>query len=159
MARALAAAVKKALMNAEGKRAFRKPIPNLRLPEHGIFWRSRDRVLRTPEVTRLRRFFASYARRNLRAFPWRDSRTTPFQLLIAELLLAQTKAEDVSTVWPKLLSVYSSRGLLARARAPSLRFALMCLRFQNQRAKALKPVSTFIERQCAGIVPSTMASL
>jgi len=131
----------------------------LRTPEHRVFWTSRvDGILPTDFVP-LKRFFVLYARRHFRDFPWRDLRTTPFHLLIAELLLAQTKAEDVAQVWPALVARYPQPERLARARLSTLRLLLRPLGFQNQRAKALKNVARFLEEKFGGVVPSGAENL
>lgn len=131
----------------------------LRTPEHRVFWTSRTGRTLPTRFAPLKRFFVSYARHHLREFPWRNPRTTPFKLLIAEMLLAQTKAEDVAQIWPVLVARYPQPDRLARARLSTLRRLLRPLGFHNQRAKGLKNVARFLEEQCAGVVPSGAESL
>src|SRR5437867_2314232 len=88
----------------------------LRSPEHRVLWTTRTREPLPARFAVLKCFFVSYARQHFRKFPWRNHKTTPFELLIAELLLAQTKAEDVERVWPILIRRYPRPKDLARAR-------------------------------------------
>src|SRR5437016_1455006 len=110
------------------------------LTEHRIFWTSRSQRPLPRRLVRLKRFFVSYARRNFRNFPWRAPKTSAFGLLLAELLLAQTKAEDVARIWPRLVSTYPTPKHLSQARLSSLRGLVKSLGLQNQRAKALHNV-------------------
>src|SRR5581483_3904133 len=110
-------------------------------PEHKILWASQA-VERLPDnAASVRGFFARFAKRANRSFPWRAPDTTPFELLTAEMLLVQTKAEDVARVWPTLMKRYPSPERLARAQALALSRLLQPLGLQNQRARALKAMS------------------
>ena len=52
----------------------------------------------SPEFeARLRRFFTRWYREHGRDFPWRAAGTSPFGMLIVEMLLRQTRAEMVAT--------------------------------------------------------------
>jgi len=86
-------------------------------------------------------FFANWYRHNGRWFPWRDPRVTPFGVLVAELLLKQTRAEMVAGVWPILMSSYTHAHALAKARIPDVIALVGCLGFGNQRARALVEAS------------------
>src|SRR5207247_6720627 len=92
-------------------------------------------------------------------FPWRRLRTGAFHLLVAELLLAQTKAEDVAKVWPQLINRYPRPAQLSRARLRTLAGLLRPLGFQNQRSKALKKIAAFLEKECNGKVPRSAEAL
>jgi hypothetical protein len=77
-------------------------------PEHRIFWTTRAGGQPPVHHAFLRRFFVQYAKAHPRPLPWRVAGISPFELLAAELLLVQTKAEDVAKVWPGLIARYSS---------------------------------------------------
>jgi A/G-specific adenine glycosylase len=113
-------------------------------PEHRIFWTARAGNALPDGLGIPRGFFARYARSRQRSFPWRKPGIEPFELLTAELLLVQTKAEDVANVWPVLMARYPSPRQLARAQTGSLTRVLQPLGLQNQRARALKAVSRAI---------------
>lgn len=97
--------------------------------------------------------------RSGRPFPWRRDRTTAFQLLIAEVLLRQTKADDVVPVWRELVRKYPTPLSLSRAGTLHLQRTLRCLGLHNQRAEALVKVAQHLLRKCAGRVPRTLQKL
>jgi A/G-specific adenine glycosylase len=94
-----------------------------------------------------------------RRLPWRKRRVTPFQLLVAELLLKQTKAEDVARVWPVMLKRYATPSKLSKAPAADLRKLLRPLGFQRQRTAILKKVAGVLETRFGGQVPSRIDKL
>lgn len=116
----------------------------------------RESVHAPPE---LRRAFLAYAKHNLRTFPWRKAGVSPYHVLLAELLLVQTKAADVATIWPTLISRYPTPARLVRATASSLVKLLQPLGLQNQRARALRLLARHLIRECHGDLPSTLPEL
>jgi len=112
-----------------------------------------------PELRLPKGFFVEYARSNLRSFPWRHHGISSFELLVAELLLIQTKAEDVAKIWPELMKRYPSPARVAAARMQSLRALLRPLGLQNQRACALRAVSRTIMAEFGGRVPKELSEL
>lgn len=125
--------------------------------EHRILRASRSSSARPLPVPR--QFFVKYARANLRTFPWRVRDLPDFKLLIAELLLVQTKAEDVAKIWPSLVKRYSSPALLAGANVKSLTRILRPLGLQNQRARALRAVASALVKDFDGQVPGDIDGL
>lgn len=128
-------------------------------PEHRIFWAAQTGAEAPANVAVLRRFFVQYARSHRRAFPWREAGTTPYELMLAELLLVQTKAEDVAAVLPKLVAHYPSAERLANAQSRSLITALRPLGLQNQRARALRGVAKALVERFAGQVTTSLHEL
>jgi A/G-specific adenine glycosylase len=128
-------------------------------PEHRIFWRARSGSELPDGLAMLKGFFARYARSRQRSFPWRNPGTGAFELLAAELLLVQTKAEDVARVWPVLISRYPSPERLAEAQTRSLTRLLQPLGLQNQRTRALKTVSGAIVEHFDGDLPRSIPEL
>jgi A/G-specific adenine glycosylase len=110
-------------------------------------------------VAALKGFFTRFASSGLRSFPWREAAVTPFELLTAELLLVQTKAEDVARIWPTLIERYPSIQRLARARTHPLTRLLQPLGLQNQRARALKATSREIMARFDGDLPNSIPAL
>lgn len=127
--------------------------------EHQAYWSGQQSTALPGSFRRLKSFFVAYARRHLRNFPWRRFGTKPFHLLIAELLLVQTKAEDVARVWPGLIRRYPNPSNLARVRQSTLIHLLKPLGFQRRRARALKDVSRALVDFHLGEVPQTMDGL
>lgn len=107
----------------------------------------------------LRRFFWRYYEENGRRFPWRRKRTSAFSLLVAEILLKQTKAPDVVSVWCDLLERYPTVEALARAHQGTLCRMLKPLGLQRQRATALASISKVIVRDFSGRVPREIGDL
>jgi len=105
-----------------------------------------------------RGFFAQWYEANGRVFPWRG-KTSPFGILIAEVLLRQTKAEMVARVWPVFRQAYPTPRKLASARDERLRHWLEPLGLQRQRAQAIKALAAHIETRHGGRVPKTRRAL
>jgi len=128
-------------------------------PEHRIFWTARAGTELPKRVAILRGFFVRYAKRYQRSFPWRTPATKPFELLVAELLLAQTKAEDVARIWPVLIARYPSPDRLARAHTRTLTCLLQPLGLQNQRARGLKALARALLDGFDGTLPKSIPEL
>jgi A/G-specific adenine glycosylase len=135
------------------------PSRSFREREHKIFWTSRNaaRTCRPPSF--LRGFFVHYARRNLRPLPWRDKSVSPFHLLLAEVLLVQTKADDVARIWPKMILRYPAPDALHKSRVSTLVRLLQPLGLQNQRARSLKTISATLLQRFQGAVPGRVDHL
>lgn len=108
---------------------------------------------------RLRRFFVRWYREHGRSFPWREPETTPFGILIAEMLLRQTRAEMVASIWPVLLDRYPSPESFSNADEAELLDLLVPLGLVTQRVEATKLVSIEICRRHAGRVPRSIPRL
>jgi len=130
-----------------------------RFREHKILWSSRGAAASTTVPPFLNGFFTRFAHEKLRAFPWRLENVPPFHLLLAEVLLLQTKAEDVARVWPELVRRYPTPDVLAKAKAPMLVKLLRPLGLQNQRARSLKTISKTLVDRFSGHVPKTVEGL
>jgi A/G-specific adenine glycosylase len=85
--------------------------------------------------------------------------TTAYELMVAELLLVQTKAEDVAGVLPKVLARYPSAEKLARAQSRSLVQILRPLGLQNQRTRALRGVARALVERFEGQLPPSIHEL
>ena len=131
----------------------------LRVNSNKIFWNSRQDLNSEVAPAFLKHFFIQYARRHFREFPWRSKKTKAFHLLIAELLLVQTKAEDVARVWPLLVKRYQQPKDLAGAKRSDLKTLLRPLGLQNKRAKALQMIARALVERHLSEVPHDMAQL
>jgi A/G-specific adenine glycosylase len=107
----------------------------------------------------LRRFFRQYYEVSGRRFPWRRKRTSAFALLVAEILLKQTKAADVVPVWSDLLDRYPTPASLARIPQPTLLPILEPLGLQRQRSVALATMAKAIVAEFSGRVPREIDDL
>ena len=102
-------------------------------------------------------FFAGWYRARGRSFPWREGGTSPYGVLLAEVLLKQTRAEMVATVWPTLVMRYPSAADLASADPELLHRHISCLGFGRQRTTALRDLSAALVE--AGGIPTQPADL
>jgi A/G-specific adenine glycosylase len=105
------------------------------------------------------RFFRKYYKQNGRRFAWRIKRTSAFQLLVAEILLKQTKAGDVEAAWMSIIRGYPSPSALAKAPGPSLLRLLKPLGLQHQRFVALKSMAKAINEVFSGKVPKEIEDI
>jgi A/G-specific adenine glycosylase len=128
-------------------------------PEHRVLFLSFAASRSVQVVPQLRRAFLAYAKANLRTFPWREPGTSAYRLLLAELLLVQTKAPDVAAIWPTLIERYPTPDRLSRAVFRSLVSFLRPLGLQRQRANALRDLGRHLVRECDGQVPSAVVDL
>ena len=86
-------------------------------------------------------FFSNWYKAHGRSFPWRDEEASPFGILVAEVLLKQTRAEMVAMIWPTLVRTYPSAADLASADPEALYRHISRLGFGHQRTAALHQLS------------------
>ena len=89
-------------------------------------------------------FFANWFKMRGRSFPWREEDVSPYGILLAEVLLKQTRAEMVARVWPALYRKYPNAASLESASPEVLHRHISCLGFGRQRATALHQLSAAI---------------
>jgi A/G-specific adenine glycosylase len=130
-----------------------------RKPEHKILWTSKVAAGNADAAPGLRRFFKNFAKNSLRHFPWRRKNVGAFHLLLAEVLLVQTKAEDVAVVWPQLVRRYPTPKVLSTTSRKSLVKLLRPLGLQRQRAKSLVAIGKTLAQFFGGRVPRSPAEL
>jgi A/G-specific adenine glycosylase len=100
-----------------------------------------------------RNFFVKWFADNGRDFPWRRDKTTPFQFLVTEILLQQTKAADVAKIWLDFFSEFPDALALAQADVGKLEQKIKFLGFGTRRANALKMIGEWLVENHAGDVP------
>ena len=91
-------------------------------------------------------FFANWFKMRGRSFPWREEDVSPYGILLAEVLLKQTRAEMVAAVWPKLYRKYPNAASLESAIPEVLHHHISCLGFGRQRVSGLRQLATAIGR-------------
>ena len=97
-------------------------------------------------------FFANWFKIRGRSFPWREVDVSPFGILLAEVLLKQTKAEMVAAIWPALHRKYPNAASLESVSPEELHRDISCLGFGHQRVTALRQLSAAINK--VGVLPS-----
>ena len=93
------------------------------------------------EVSGFQQSVLDWSRVNLESFPWRDSSRTPFEMLIAEILLKRTTAKAAANVYQDFLDQFPSVESVASASVKSLASAFSRVGLQHQRAGAAKALA------------------
>jgi A/G-specific adenine glycosylase len=106
----------------------------------------------------LRRRLLSWFARNGRSFPWREAGMTPYEVVVAEILLQRTTAAGVARAYIGFLKSYPSWIALARAPLQGLENALRPLGLWRQKALAFQRLAQSIEVNGGG-VPRTRKEL
>jgi endonuclease-3 len=86
-------------------------------------------------------------------------RETPFQLVCATILSAQSTDVRVNLVTPALFQAYPTPQAMARAPLPKLEALVRTTGFFRQKAKSLKGTAAMVVEKFGGEVPRTLAEL
>ena len=86
-------------------------------------------------------------------------RETPFQLLIATILSAQTTDDRVNMVTPELFKRYPTPQAMAKAPLPALEKIIRSTGFFRMKAKSIKGAAAGLVERFGGEVPRTVADL
>jgi endonuclease III len=86
-------------------------------------------------------------------------RESPFQLVCATILSAQSTDVRVNMVTPALFKKYPTPDAMAKAPLPALEALIRTTGFFRQKAKSLKGTATMIQKDYGGEVPRTLAEL
>ena len=105
----------------------------------------------------LRNFFCQWYACEGRSFPWRDEGVNPFGILVAEILLKQTRAENAARVWPRLMRLHPNAESMAMADPVELFNTISQLGFGNQRTRALIELAEALVH--AGEIPADQKEL
>ncbi len=115
-----------------------------------------------PEVaTRLwwaRGRLLSWFARDGRSFPWRDPDRTPYEVVVAEILLQRTTAAAVAHAYAGFLARYPSWDTLAHAPLDDLEATLRPLGLWRQKALAFQQLARSIEAH-REVLPRTRQEL
>lgn len=93
----------------------------------------------------------SHYRRFGRAFPWRVA-VTPYRVLVSEIMLQQTQASRVATIFPRFVKQFPTVRSLARASHKKVFLAWQGLGY-NRRARYLHLCAQRIVKKHKGIIP------
>ena len=106
----------------------------------------------------LRRRLLSWFERNGRSFPWRDPGRTPYEVVVAEILLQRTTAAGVARAYSVFIERYPSWAALLQAPLNGLESALRPLGLWRQKALVFHHLAESIEER-GGAIPRTRAEL
>jgi A/G-specific adenine glycosylase len=98
--------------------------------------RHTTRARLTSKDRRFRRVILDWGHHHTRAFPWRD-RSDPYAVMIGEILLQRTRAENVAPVYEDFLARWPDARSLGDARLQSIQQVIYPLGLPN-RAETLK---------------------
>lgn len=93
-----------------------------------------------------------------RSFPWRERGRTPYEILVAEILLQRTTAAKVAVTYKAFLQSYPSWQLLARANYEDLQSLLRPLGLWQQKAEVLLSLARAIQER-GGSLPRSRVEL
>jgi A/G-specific adenine glycosylase len=97
---------------------------------------------------------------NKREFPWRvDDNANPYHILVAELMLKKTRAENASSVYTKFIELFPDPKSLLTANDEILETLLKPLGLIKQRKKAFTAIFSKINDIFEGIIPSCKKDL
>lgn len=105
---------------------------------------------------RFQKDLLQWSRGNLREFPWREEDRTPFEILVAEIFLKQTRASTVADIYPAFMSEYPGPEALQEASKEEIIELIRPLGLYNHRADALKEIGKILG---GSEVPSTRGEL
>ena len=110
------------------------------------------------KVTWFRRRLRTWFKKNHRNFPWRESTRTPYEVLIAEIMLRRTKAGTVAQFYPAFLKKYPDFAHLAKASTKMLQKIIKPLGLWRQKAPVFLAVAKAVTGN-NGQLPSTREEL
>src|SRR6266481_1249335 len=109
-------------------------------------------------ISWLRRRLLSWFARNGRSFPWREPGRSPYEVVVAEILLQRTTAAGVARAYTGFVERYPSWDTIAHAPLDGLENALRPLGLWRQKALAFQQLARSIEAN-GGVVPRTRKEL
>ena len=107
---------------------------------------------------KFRRALLTWAKSNLRDFPWRHAGITPYGILVAELLLKRTTATAAARLYVPFMVKYPSIGDLAIAREGEIAAILEPIGLSKQRARTIHQLALALNEQ-HGSLPTSINQL
>lgn len=103
-----------------------------------------DLDTRTEKILFFQSEILSWFEKMGRNFPWRSSSCSEYQIIISEVLLQRTNAENVKKLYSIFLSVYPTWHSLAIAKIETIANSLKQLGLQRQRAVRLSKLANYM---------------
>jgi A/G-specific adenine glycosylase len=97
-------------------------------------------------------------KRNCRDFPWRRL-SDPYKILISEILLQKTRAENVVAVFNRFITKYPNAEKLFTASSSELKSEIEILGLHTQRATKLQKLARILVEIYNGTVPNNKKEL
>lgn len=99
-----------------------------------------------------------YYEKHARHFPWRTASTTPYHVLVSEIMLQQTQTNRVIEKYKQFIKTFPDFSSLAHAKLYDIITVWQGLGY-NRRALALKTIAETIINKFGGVLPSTINEL
>jgi len=109
-------------------------------------------------LSQIRKKILRWYKTNGRIYPWRNT-SSPYQILIAEMLLRRTTATAVSRVFSDFIKQYPDITVLSLAPVEEIEESIQTLGLQNQRAKHLQDAAKIIKERGEGKISGSMDQL
>lgn len=103
-----------------------------------------------------KRLFEWYAN-NRRTFPWRDRKASPYEILIAEIMLQKTRAENIVKTYQHFIEKYPNPKTLSQTNVSELMELIKPLGLYRLRSKRLHEMGKAFVRM--GKIPSDSKGL
>jgi A/G-specific adenine glycosylase len=111
------------------------------------------------KCTQFRASLLQWGRTHFREYPWRNPHTTPYEILIAELLLKRTTATAAARIYEDFLSRFPNITAILETKEENLIECLSTVGLQKQKAKAIKSLAEFISTKYQAMLPSSLDQL
>ena len=102
--------------------------------------------------TQVRKGLLDWYKKNKRDYPWRKS-SSPYQILVTEILLQKTIALNVSNIYNDFFTKYKNFFTIFNADITKLQSDIKGLGLSNKRAQILKDLSQMIITEYDGKIP------
>lgn len=106
--------------------------------------------------TRFQSDLLEWGEENLRSFPWREPDATPYEILVAEIFLKQTRASTVDRIHREFIERFPSLQAIREADRSEIIDVIEPLGLYNYRADAFKEIAGKLEND---EIPSTESEL
>ncbi len=112
---------------------------------------------------KLKQFFRirikSYYKNYGRDFFWRRCQLTPYQIMLVELFLQKTKAENAEKTIRKFIKNNPTNKILLKKSRKQIFIEISMLGLGNQRTRTLTRISTYLYNKCNNRFPSSMEQI
>lgn len=110
-------------------------------------------------IRMIRRKLLAWASTHTREFPWRQPGATPYEILVAELLLRRTTAKAAAREFERFLMEYPDVEELSRATPRRLEKSFRPIGLRIQRSTAAREMASYIVERHGGRLPDNATDL
>jgi len=120
---------------------------------------AQENKLEQPISPNIGQLVTDWASVNGRKFSWREASRSPYEILVAEMLLKRTTAQAASAVYNRFLELYPDVQSLAHAPLDQLAETLRSVGLYQQRAQGFRAMSFYIIEEHNGRIPVELGHL